>query len=88
MQLGGHLESLGKHIAAVDAHPLFHGIDFKLSSCTQPIHPQVAAECGFTMLSVRVVKVCAAKSAPIMIRAVDSYVCIPMFDYYVSECMV
>lgn len=88
MQLGGHLESLRKHIVAVDAHPLFYGIDFKLSSCTQPVHPQVAAECGFTMLSVRVVKVCAAKCAPIMGRVVEWYVCISMLDYFISECMV
>lgn len=54
------MEALLKHIAAVKGHELFHDIDFKLSSCTQPVHRRVAAETGFTTLSVRIVKVFAA----------------------------
>ncbi len=51
------MESLFKHMDAVDANPLFANIDFKLSSCKPCADQKVAAECGFTTLSVRAVKV-------------------------------
>ncbi|CAM6017016.1 unnamed protein product [Sphagnum balticum] len=54
--VGGTMESLSKHMDAVDANPLFANIDFKLSSCKPCADQKVAAECGFTTLSVRAVK--------------------------------
>lgn len=49
--------SLKKHIAAVESNSLFHGTDFKLATSPRPIGDKVARECGFTSLSIRVVKV-------------------------------
>ncbi|CAM6039401.1 unnamed protein product [Sphagnum compactum] len=54
--VGGTMESLFKHMDAVDANPLFANIDFKLSSCKPCADQKVAVECGFTTLSVRAVK--------------------------------
>ncbi|KAM7474322.1 hypothetical protein LguiB_021565 [Lonicera macranthoides] len=54
--VGGKLSSLEKHIAAVKLNCLFEGTDFKLASCHQPSNDRVAKECGFTSLSIRIVK--------------------------------
>eukprot|EP01018_Ginkgo_biloba_P025676 Gb_11083 [translate_table: standard] len=54
--VGGKMASLEKHIAAVDLDPLFKGCDFKLAPCQHTIDQRIAKECGFTSLSVRVVK--------------------------------
>lgn len=54
--VGGKLGSLKKHIAAVELNGLFHGTDFKLATSPRPIGDKVARECGFTSLSIRVVK--------------------------------
>ncbi|KAA8536723.1 hypothetical protein F0562_029201 [Nyssa sinensis] len=54
--VGGKLSSLEKHIDAVKLNSLFEGTDFKLASCHQPSNDTVAKECGFTSLSIRVVK--------------------------------
>lgn len=54
--IGGKLSLLEKHIAAVKSNSLFEGTDFKLASCHDPLNDQVAKECGFTSLSIRVVK--------------------------------
>lgn len=56
-QVGGKLSSLEKHIAAMKSNSLFEGTDFKLASCHQPSNDRVAEECGFTSLSIRIVKV-------------------------------
>ncbi|KAK8651573.1 hypothetical protein V6N13_141172 [Hibiscus sabdariffa] len=54
--VGGLLSALEKHIEAVKSNSLFHGTDFKLASSHHPLNDKVAAECGFTSLSIRVVK--------------------------------
>lgn len=54
--VGGELGALEKHIEAVKENSLFDGTDFKLASCQQPLNNQVARECGFTSLSIRIVK--------------------------------
>ncbi|KAF3779535.1 Rhodanese-like domain-containing protein 6 [Nymphaea thermarum] len=54
--VGGKMTSLKQHIAAVESYSLFEGTDFKLASCRRPSDDRVATECGFTTLSVRVVK--------------------------------
>ncbi|TVU49729.1 hypothetical protein EJB05_01058 [Eragrostis curvula] len=54
--LGGRMAALEKHIAEMSSNSLFEGTDFKLASCEDPIDERVARECGFTSLSVRVVK--------------------------------
>lgn len=54
--VGGKLSSLEKHIAAMKSNSLFEGTDFKLASCHQPSNDRVAEECGFTSLSIRIVK--------------------------------
>ena len=51
------MSSLEKHIEAVKAISLFEGTDFKLASCHFPLNDKVAHECGFTSLSIRIVKV-------------------------------
>ena len=56
-QVGGLLLSLKKHIAALKSISLFDGTDFKLASSHYPLNDKVARECGFTSLSVRIVKV-------------------------------
>ncbi|OVA13568.1 Rhodanese-like domain [Macleaya cordata] len=54
--VGGKLSSLEIHIAAVKLNNLFEGTDFKLASCSCPLNDKIAKECGFTSLSIRVVK--------------------------------
>ncbi|KAJ8447094.1 hypothetical protein Cgig2_022823 [Carnegiea gigantea] len=56
--VGGKLSSLGSHIDALlqVKNGLFHGTDFKLASCDEPLNDEVAKECGFTSLSIRIVK--------------------------------
>lgn len=54
--VGGKLKALEKHIEAVKSICLFEGTDFKLASCSEPINDRVAIECGFTSLSIRIVK--------------------------------
>ncbi|XP_062204412.1 rhodanese-like domain-containing protein 6 isoform X2 [Phragmites australis] len=54
--LGGRMTALEKHIAEMSSKTLFEGTDFKLASCEDPVDERVARECGFTSLSVRVVK--------------------------------
>lgn len=56
-QVGGKLLALEKHIEELKSNPLFEGTDFKLASCSEPLSDQVAKECGFTSLSIRIVKV-------------------------------
>ncbi|XP_037432984.1 rhodanese-like domain-containing protein 6 [Triticum dicoccoides] len=54
--LGGRMAALEKHIEEMSSNSLFDGTDFKLASCEDPIDERVARECGFTSLSVRLVK--------------------------------
>ncbi|EXB60958.1 hypothetical protein L484_007274 [Morus notabilis] len=54
--VGGTLSSLKKHIAAVEWNSLFHGTDFKIAASPRPMGDKVAKECGFTSLSIRIVK--------------------------------
>ncbi|CAI8603559.1 unnamed protein product [Vicia faba] len=55
--VGGSLSSLEQHIEALKANnTLFLGTDFKLATCHHPLNDDVAKECGFTSLSIRVVK--------------------------------
>lgn len=52
------MSALEKHIEAVKLRgSLFEGTDFKLASCSRPLNDKIASECGFTSLSVRIVKV-------------------------------
>lgn len=51
------MSSLEKHIEMMRSDELFEGTDFKLASCDGPSNERIARECGFTDLSVRVVKV-------------------------------
>ncbi|KAK0599572.1 hypothetical protein LWI29_006509 [Acer saccharum] len=55
-EVGGQLSSLESHIDAVKAISLFEGTDFKLASSHHPLNDKVAHECGFTSLSVLIVK--------------------------------
>lgn len=54
--IGGKMSLLRKHIAEMRSDTLFDGTDFKLASCHQPSNEKIAKECGFTDLSVRIVK--------------------------------
>lgn len=54
--VGGKMTALEKHISIMKSNELFQGTDFKLASCTSPSDHKVVKECGFTSLSVRVVK--------------------------------
>ncbi|PHT98727.1 Rhodanese-like domain-containing protein 6 [Capsicum chinense] len=54
--VGGKLSALEEHIAAVKLNSLFEGTDFKLASCHEPSNDRVSMECGFTSLSIRIVK--------------------------------
>uniref|UniRef100_A0A0D9Y0F3 Rhodanese domain-containing protein n=1 Tax=Leersia perrieri TaxID=77586 RepID=A0A0D9Y0F3_9ORYZ len=54
--LGGRMAALEKHVAEMRSNALFEGTDFKLASCEDPVDERVARECGFTSLSVRLVK--------------------------------
>lgn len=62
-QVGGKLSSLESHIAAVKSNSLFGGTDFKLASSHSPLDDKVAHDCGFTTLSIRIVKVFAFSSS-------------------------
>lgn len=66
------MTALEKHIAEMSSNTLLDGTDFKLASCDDPIDERVARECGFTSLSVRVVKVVVSPSSrmvsPFIIR--------------------
>ncbi|GMH10417.1 hypothetical protein Nepgr_012258 [Nepenthes gracilis] len=54
--VGGRLSSLERHIEAVKEYSSFEGTDFKLAACKKPLNDKVAEECGFTSLSIRIVK--------------------------------
>ncbi|KAL6560628.1 hypothetical protein OROGR_004187 [Orobanche gracilis] len=54
--VGGRLKALEAHIETLNSNALFEGTDFKLASCSEPLNDQVAKECGFTSLSIRIVK--------------------------------
>nr|XP_043621535.1 rhodanese-like domain-containing protein 6 [Erigeron canadensis]XP_043621536.1 rhodanese-like domain-containing protein 6 [Erigeron canadensis]XP_043621538.1 rhodanese-like domain-containing protein 6 [Erigeron canadensis]XP_043621539.1 rhodanese-like domain-containing protein 6 [Erigeron canadensis] len=54
--IGGKLSALEEHIAVMSKNQLFEGTDFKLATCSEPINDKVAEECGFTTLSIRIVK--------------------------------
>ncbi|KAF5781622.1 putative Rhodanese-like domain, serine hydrolase FSH, Zinc finger, FYVE/PHD-type, rhodanase [Helianthus annuus] len=54
--IGGKLSSLNEHIAFMSKNQLFDGTDFKLATCSEPINDKIADECGFTTLSIRIVK--------------------------------
>lgn len=56
--IGGKLSLLHNHITALldNYGGLFEGTDFKLASCDEPLSVEVAKECGFTSLSIRIVK--------------------------------
>ncbi|RDX75292.1 Rhodanese-like domain-containing protein 6, partial [Mucuna pruriens] len=54
--VGGNLSSLHTHIQDLKAYNTsFHDTDFKLATCHHPLNDQVAKECGFTSLSIRIV---------------------------------
>lgn len=62
---------------------LFEGTDFKLASCHHPLNDQVAKECGFTTLSIRVVKVLLVTLIKIVLlvelhSACSDFVCFKM----------
>ncbi|KAH9627073.1 hypothetical protein KSS87_023761 [Heliosperma pusillum] len=63
--IGGDLSKLENHIDAVLRlyDVVFKGTDFKLASCDEPVDMEVAKECGFTSLSVRIVKELVTLSA-------------------------
>ncbi|XP_059648412.1 rhodanese-like domain-containing protein 6 [Cornus florida] len=67
--VGGKLSSLEKHIDAVKSNTLFEGTDFKLASCDQPLNDRVAEECGFTSLSIRIVKELVTFSSHPLLKA-------------------
>ncbi|KAI4304247.1 hypothetical protein MLD38_039788 [Melastoma candidum] len=69
--VGGKLSSLKKHIEEVESKELFLGTDFKLASCGQPLNDEVARECGFTSLSIRVVEELVTFSAHPLLRSPD-----------------
>ena len=51
------MAALEKHVDEMSSNSLFDGTDFKLASCDDPVDERVTRECGFTSLSVRLVKV-------------------------------
>ncbi|KAF5463304.1 hypothetical protein F2P56_019226 [Juglans regia] len=67
--VGGKLSLLEKHIAAVMSNILFEGTDFKLATCDHPLNDKVAKECGFTSLSIRVVKDLVTLSSQPMLKS-------------------
>ncbi|XP_071698353.1 rhodanese-like domain-containing protein 6 [Rutidosis leptorrhynchoides] len=54
--IGGKLSALKEHIACMSKNDLFERTDFKLATCSEPINDKIAEECGFTTLSIRIVK--------------------------------
>ncbi|XP_038717314.1 rhodanese-like domain-containing protein 6 isoform X1 [Tripterygium wilfordii] len=69
--VGGELSSVERHIAAVKGNSLFEGTDFKLATCDYPLNEKVARECGFTSLSVRVVKELVTFSCHPLLKSPD-----------------
>ncbi|XVF31482.1 hypothetical protein REPUB_Repub16aG0150000 [Reevesia pubescens] len=67
--VGGLLSALKKHIEAVKSNTLFQGTDFKLASSHHPLNDKVALECGFTFLSIRVVKELVTFSSHHLLKA-------------------
>ncbi|XP_022719543.1 rhodanese-like domain-containing protein 6 isoform X2 [Durio zibethinus] len=67
--VGGLLSALKKHIEAVRSNSLFQGTDFKLASSRHPLNDKVALECGFTSLSIRVVKELVTFSSHPLLKA-------------------
>ncbi|KAL3515922.1 hypothetical protein ACH5RR_022824 [Cinchona calisaya] len=67
--VGGKMSALKKHIEAVKSNSLFEGTDFKLASCHRPLDDKVARECGFTSLSVRIVKELVTLSAHPLLKS-------------------
>lgn len=57
VKVGGKMKALREHIKVVSLNPLFEGTDFKLAASVPNVNSTVAAECGFTSLSARIVKV-------------------------------
>ncbi|XVF31485.1 hypothetical protein REPUB_Repub16aG0150000 [Reevesia pubescens] len=57
------------HIEAVKSNTLFQGTDFKLASSHHPLNDKVALECGFTFLSIRVVKELVTFSSHHLLKA-------------------
>lgn len=56
-QIGGKMSSLENHIEFIKNNSLFDGTDFKLAKCDQPLDEKIATDCGFTSMSIRLVKV-------------------------------
>ncbi|CAO2832520.1 unnamed protein product [Amaranthus hypochondriacus] len=56
--IGGKISHLHNHISELlnKYRDFFEGTDFKLASCDEPLSMDVAKECGFTSLSIRIVK--------------------------------
>lgn len=68
--IGGKVSLLHSHITSLlDAYGgFFEGTDFKLASCDEPLSMEVAKECGFTSLSIRVVKELVTLSSNPMVK--------------------
>ncbi|KAL3638192.1 Rhodanese-like domain-containing protein 6 [Castilleja foliolosa] len=69
--VGGRLKDLEEHIEQVKSNALFEGTDFKLASCLEPLNDQVAKECGFTSLSIRIVKELVTLSPHPLLKSPD-----------------
>ncbi|KAL2491217.1 Rhodanese-like domain-containing protein 6 [Abeliophyllum distichum] len=69
--VGGKLKALKKHIEVLKSNSLFEGTDFKLASCHEPLNDQVAKECGFTSLSIRIVKELVSLSSQALLKSPD-----------------
>lgn len=74
---------LEKHIAEVKLNSLFEGTDFKLASCSSPTNDKIAKECGFTTLSIRVVKVIIPSYC--LYFTFDMYISITFLDFFINE---
>ena len=71
--VGGKFSSLKSHIDALLKlnDGLFHGTDFKLASCDEPLNDKVARECGFTFLSIRIVKELVTLSSNTLLKSLS-----------------
>ncbi|GAV85729.1 Rhodanese domain-containing protein/FSH1 domain-containing protein [Cephalotus follicularis] len=69
--VGGSLSSLDSHVAALKsfANSLFQGTDFKLAPCHRPLNDTVAHQCGFSSLSIRIVKELVTMSSHPLFKA-------------------
>ncbi|KAL2924866.1 Rhodanese-like domain-containing protein 6 [Bienertia sinuspersici] len=69
--IGGKISLLHSHIASLlnDYGGFFEGTDFKLASCDEPLSMEVAKECGFTSLSIRIVKELVTLSANPLVKS-------------------